>query len=267
MTTLSSYLQISTNLSKWQSITAKSSEVAVQTKYFEDNIGKVSSIDEFMKDTRLFNYAMTAFGLGDMTYAKGMMKKVLEEGVADSGSLANTLLRANVKSFAETFDFAAKGEETTSDSTLVDNVVARYTETALETDQGESNPGVQLALYFQRQAPNITNVYGILADKNLLTVVQTALGISSLTAAQSVDTQANLLKKAIDLDDFKDPTKLQRFIQRFAAMYDYANGGDASSEGSLVATLFSSFDDGSSSGYGIDASLLLSLQTAKNGFF
>lgn len=235
MTTLSSYLQIANNLTKWQSITAKSPEVAVQTKYFEDHIGKVTSAEELMKDTRLFNYAMTAFGLGDITYAKGLMKKVLAEGVSDSGALANTLSNSNIKAFAEAFDFAADGADTTSSSTLVQNVVSRYTEQALEANQAEQNPGVQLALYFQQHAPSVTSVYGILADKNLLSVVQTALGISPLTSAQSIDTQARLLTSKLDITDFQDPKKLQSFIARFAAMYDFNN---SSTTDSIVSILF-----------------------------
>lgn len=265
MTTLSTYLQIANNQSKWQAMTAKSPDVATQTKYFEDHIGEVTSIDEFMKDARLFNYAMTAFGIGDMSYAKGLMRKVLEGGVTDSSSLANRINNANIKAFTEAFDFADNGAETTSSSTLVDNVVSRYTEQALETSQGEQNPGVQLALYFQQRAPSLTSVYGILADSKILTVVQTALGISSSTSSQSVDTQYRLLSSKVKLDDFKDPKKLQQFIARFAAQYDYNNGGDANSQSSLLSTLFDTSSSGSS--FGLDSSLLLSVQGKKFGSF
>lgn len=263
MTTLSSYLQISNDLTKWRSITAKTPEVAVQNKYFQEHIGKVTSADEFMKDARLFNYAMTAFGLGDMTYAKGMMKKVLEEGVSDKSALANTLHNANILAFAKAFDFEANGESTTSSSALVDTVVSRYNEQSLETSQGQQNPGVELALYFKQNAPNVTSIYGILADSKILTVVQTALGISPSTSAQSIDTQARLLKGKLDVADFQDPAKLDKFIARFAAMYDSNNAGSDNSGASLVATLFGSSD---SSG-GFDSGLLMTLQGMKIGRF
>ncbi|WP_024878058.1 DUF1217 domain-containing protein [Methylosinus sp. LW3] len=265
MTTLATYLQIANNQSKWQAMTAKSPDVATQTQYFEDNIGKVTSIDEFMKNSRLFNYAMTAFGLGSMTYAKGLMQKVLEGGVSSNSALANTISSANIKAFAQAFDFAANGETTTTSSTLVDNVVSRYTEQALETSQGQQNPGVQLALYFQQHAPDLTSAYGILADSNILTVVQTALGISSSTSSQSIDTQYRLLSSKVNVDDFKDPKKLQQFIARFAAQYDYNNGGDANSQSSLLSTLFDT--SGSGSSFGLDSSLLLNMQGMKFGYF
>ncbi|ATQ68704.1 MULTISPECIES: DUF1217 domain-containing protein [Methylosinus] len=266
MTTLSTYLQIANNQSLWQSMTAKQPDVATQTQYFEDNIGKVQSVDDFMKNDRLFNYAMTAFGLGDMTYAKGMMQKVLEQGVSDNSALANTLNNANIKAFATAFDFADNGASTTSSSTLVDNVVSRYAEQSLEDNQGQQNPGVQLALYFQRNAPSITSVYGILADSKILSVVQTALGISTQTTSQSIDSQAAMLTSKLDITDFQDPKKLQQFISRFAAMYDYNNSGsDANSQSSLLSTLFDS--SSSDSSFGLDSSLLLSVQGVRFNSF
>jgi hypothetical protein len=253
MTTLSIYTPIAGNLAKWQAIVAKNPENAVQTKYFQANIGSVKSAAAFVKNPRLFNYAMTAFGLGDRTYAKGLMTQVLTQGVAKTTALANKLNDPNILAFAKTFDFAANGATTTSSSKLVSTVVNRYAENALETDQGKQNPGVELALYFQQHAPAVTSVYGILADKKLLTVVQTALGISPLTAAEPIDTQAKLMGDKFKIADFQDPKKLQTFIARFAAGYDATNGATSASSSATLG------------GFGLDPALLLSLQGQRFG--
>lgn len=263
MSTISSYLQISKNLSKWQAIEAKKPEVSTATKYFQNNIGKVKNANDLINNPRLFNYAMTAFGLGDRTYAKGLMKQVLQQGVTSSKALANKLNDPNIQAFAKAFDFAGNGATTTSSSTLVSTVVNRYTENALETDQGQQNPGVQLALYFKQHAPSITSAYGILADKNILTVVQTALGISPLTQAEPVDTQYRLLNQKLNIKDFQDPKKLDAFISRFAAMYD-ANNNDptsASYTGSSAANavLLDASMAGTNGVIGIDQNLLLQI--------
>jgi Protein of unknown function (DUF1217) len=94
----------------------------------------------------------------------------------------------------------------------------------------------------------------------LLTVVQTALGISPLTSAEPLDTQAHLLSKLVNISDFKNPAKLQSFIERFAAMYDSNNnrGPNGESSGSTVAALFNLPDPGS--GGGIGSTLLLQAQ-------
>lgn len=269
MTTLSTYLAITNNMTRWLAATAQSPAVAVATKYFEENIGTVKSGADLVNNTRLFDYAMTAFGLGDMTYAQGMMKQVLAQGIASSNALANTLPNPNIHAFAAAFDFADNGPSTTASSSLVQNVENRYLENALETSQGQQNPGVQLALYFQQNAPNLTSVYGILGDKNLLTVVQTALGISPLTSAEPIDMQAQMLSRAINISDFKNPAKLQSFIERFSALYDANNGGQSpapAGSSSPIVSLFNSLSANSDGGgAGLGSSLLLQAQNINFG--
>ena len=267
MTTLSSYLAIANNMSRWLAATAQSPAVSIATNYFEQNIGNVKSANDLINDPRLFDYAMTAFGLGDMTYAQGLMKQVLAQGVSSSSALANTLPNPNIRAFAEAFDFADNGASTTASPTLASDVVNRYLENSLQTAQGQQDPGVQLALYFQQNAPNITSIYGILGDQNLLTVVQTALGISPLTSAEPIDTQAQMLSSLINISDFKNPAKLQSFIERFAALYDSsssASNGAPTPASSPLLSLFNSSTAATDSG-GLSAGLLLQAQNINFG--
>jgi Protein of unknown function (DUF1217) len=253
-TTLSAYLTVANNLSQWQTMTAKTAAVQTATQYFENNIGSVTSAQQLVDNPRLFNYAMTAFGLSDMTYAKGLMEKVLQQGVTSSTALANTLDNSNIYAFAKAFDFADNGSATTSSSSLVNQVVNKYIENSLETSQGQQDPGVQLALYFQANAPSVTSVYQILADKNLLTVVQTALGVSSMTGLEPIDTQAQMLTSKLNLTDFQNPTKLQSFIERFCAEYDASNntsGATTSSSSTTTLTTASLFQTTPIAGSGI----------------
>jgi hypothetical protein len=264
-TTLSAYQLVANNMSKWQQITASTPSVAQATKYYQANIGKVTTIADFVNNYRLFSYAMTAFGLGSMTYAKGLMQKVLQQGVSSSTSLANSLNDPRILAFAKTFNFAANGATTTSSSAVTEDVVTNYTEQALETNQGAQDPGVQLALYFQRNAPKVTSVLGILADKNLLTVVQTTLGLSPLMSAQDINVQESLLSKLVNVSDFQDPKKLQSFIERFTAMYDLNNS--SSTSGSIPSSLAgtNAILASAANPVGISSDLLLSLQNLKLG--
>lgn len=257
MTTLSSYLTVAGDLGRWRAIAAKAPDVAAEKKYFDANIGKATSIDAFLKDRRLFNYAMKAFGLGDRTYAVGLMRKVLQQGVSDPNALANTLHDPNILAFAKAFDFAGKGAAV-PDAALTSDVDGRYVELAMETQQGQQNPGVELALYFRQQAPKLTSIYGVLADKKILQVVQTALDISSKTSAQPIDTQARLLKAKLNVADFADPKKLDAFIARFSAMYDM-NSASADSGASGANAILAS----SNGVVGVDVGLLLRMQSAR----
>jgi hypothetical protein len=229
MSTLTSYLTIANNLSKWQTVTSKTATVALQNTYFQNNIGKITTPAQFVGNARLFNYAMTAFGLGNMTYAKSMMQKVLEQGTTSSTALANTLNNPQILAFAKAFDFAGQGTGLTQGAGFASSIVAKYNEQSLETSQGKQNPAVQLALYFQQQAPNVSDVYGILGDKALLQVVQTTLNLSPYMSLEPIDAQYQLLSNKINVADFKDPTKLQSFISRFCAMNDYNSSGGTQS--------------------------------------
>ena len=255
--TLSTYLQISNNLTKWQNLTASQPEVQQQTAYYQANIGKVKTPADLVNNYRLFSYVLNAYGLGDMSYAKGLFQKVLEQGTGSTGDLAYTLNNPQILALAQTFNFAANGASATASAAVQTGVVNSYIQQTLETNQGQSDPGVQLALYFQQNAPKITSVYSILADKNLLTVVQTALGISPLTSAEDIDTQANLISSKLDISDFQDPQKLKNFIERFAVLYDENNAGNTAPQSTDVPNAL--LTDSSSSG-GIGVSLLSSLQ-------
>ena len=80
-----------------------------ETKYYQENITKVTSIEDFVKDDRLFRYAMKAHGLEEMTYAKAFMVKALKEGVSDPDSFANKLSDKRYAEFVTTFNFAERG--------------------------------------------------------------------------------------------------------------------------------------------------------------
>jgi hypothetical protein len=217
------FLQVTKNLARYQKLTAAEPIVKAQTKYYQDNIGKVKTSKELVDNYRLFSYAMTAYGLGDKIYAKGMMKKVLEQGVDSKKDLAYNLKSPAILAFAQAFNFAANGDKTTSSTAVTKTVVDKYIEQQLEADQGQTNPAVQMALYFKNNAAGIKSTYNLLADKTFLTVVKTAYNISDGIAHMNIDRQAAMLDKVVKVKDFQDPEKLQKFLQRFCTMYDMNN--------------------------------------------
>ena len=258
VSTIASYQLISQNLTRSLEQTAKKPDVSRETAYYQAHIGDVKSIDEFVNDYRLFSYAMKAYGLSDMVYAKAFLRKVLTEGISSSTSFANELVDTRYREFATAFNFADLGDYATRMASATTGTVEKYVRQALEEDAGEKNDGVRLALYFERKAPNITGAYQILADKALLKVVQTAFGISELTGAADVDKQATMLTKRIDFTDFQNPEKLRTFLQRFSAMWETENGEAAS-------TLAPSILIDQPIETGISATTLASLQDLKFG--
>lgn len=340
-----------------------------ETDYYLENIGKVSSIEEFMADDRLFRYAMKAHGLDEMGYAKAYMTKVLEEGTSDPESFANKLTDKRYREFAETYDFAVRGENTTTfnpaqkgavdnylmlaeqngldtssqgvidevnyyletipeitsiddfladdrvvsfalaahgfdgavgkerlremleggvddpespalkqdderfarfvesfnfarygeDATTVNEAqeptVDRYLRQSLEEDAGEQNEGVRLALYFERKAPDIESFMGILADPALAEVMRTALGLPDEIAQADIDQQVAMMERRFDIEDFKDPEKLDEFLKQFTSLWEINN---PSSQQSSPAALF-----GQPAEFGISTDLLLTMAQMK----
>lgn len=262
MTTLSAYLSVARALPKWQAIAAKSTAVATATAYYRAHVGEAKSAADLVKNPRLFAYAMKAFGLGDRTNAKALMTRAMNEGVLSTSALAVKLHDPNILALTKAFDFKDNGATAASTSAAVQKVVDLYAENALETDQGKQNPGVELALYFQRKAPTIKDAYAILADKKLLKVVQTALDISPMTGLEPIDQQAKLLAAKIKPADFQDAKKLQAFLSRFSAMYDVRNADTAA--GGSTTTNAILLDATQSADVGGNLSLLQSLQSYRN---
>jgi hypothetical protein len=220
LTTSATYRSIAADMGKSLARTAADPVVARETRYYLDHIGAVKSAGDLLNDKRLFAYAMKAFGLSDMTNAKGFMRKVLAGGVADPDSFANKLVDPRYKEFATAFDFAKYGPFTTTFAATRTGTTEAYLRQSLEVKAGNGNEGVRLALYFQRKGPQVTSAYGFLADKALSAVVTTALGLPAPGPSGNIDAQAAAIKAKLNLADLKDPDKLQRFLQRFAARWD-----------------------------------------------
>ncbi|MDH7786856.1 hypothetical protein QBD01_002883 [Ochrobactrum sp. 19YEA23] len=257
--TMTSYRLIASDMTRSLQRVSKEPVVSRETAYFQENIGNVKSIDDFMSDTRLYNYAMKAFGLEDMAYAKAFVRKILTEGVTSDDAMANKLTDKRYKEFATVFDFAGKGAEATQSTDVQQGVVDKYLRQTLETEAGGQNEGVRLALYFERKASNITNAYEILGDKALLTTVQTIFNWPATMSNADVDKQAKMLEAKIDFSKMSDPDYVSKLISRFTAMYEM-NNPTASSPASIASLLL-----GSASSVGISTDILTTLQSFKPG--
>ena len=229
--TTTAFLAVSQNLSRYQTMTAAEPAVKTATAYYEANIGSVKSISDVVSNYRLLSYALNAYGLGDQINAKGLITKVLEGGVSNPKSLANTLPNSQWKAFAAAFNFVDSGATAPSSTSAVKTTTSDYVEQQLESDQGDQDVGVQLALYFQRVAQTVTSEYGILADPNLLQVAATIMGLPPAAAA---DLQPQTLSELMPISDLQDPAKLNQLTERFTAMYDYTYGPSSGATSGLT---------------------------------
>ncbi|MDQ0319390.1 hypothetical protein QO002_001528 [Pararhizobium capsulatum DSM 1112] len=151
--------------------TADQAQVARETAYYKENIGKVTSIDAFMDDYQLYSYAMKAHGLEDMTYAKAFMRKVLESDLSDDTSYANKLTDDRYRNFAMAFSFS-QGTAVVQSSAQEEDVIGLYKQTM--ADQ-EAAVGTDTA-YFNAAMDKITTVDQLWQNDKLKNYVLTAYG-------------------------------------------------------------------------------------------
>lgn len=230
------------------------------TADYRARITTIKSVDDFMKDDRIYTYALKAHGLEDMAYAKAFIRKVLEEGIDGRDAFANKLADTRYRELAETFNFKRHGAAATVFSRAQEGTVEKYNRQALEVQAGNENEGVRLALYFARKAPEVENTFDLIGDPALARVIQIATGLPQSIGALDVDKQAAMIEWRLDLTSLKDPAKLDRLIQRFTALWDVEQA-QAAPPLDGAAALLADADLG-----GPDGGVLLALQNWRSAF-
>jgi hypothetical protein len=130
LSTYTSYSLYSRDIGSALKRVANDPIVARDAKYYADNIGKVKNVDEFLKNYRLFSYAMKAHGLEEMTYAKAFMKQVLESDLNDPDSFANKLTDTKYRTFAAAYDFGnIEANKVVQTESQQDRLIAAYHDT------------------------------------------------------------------------------------------------------------------------------------------
>lgn len=229
--------------------TASQAAARTETNYYKAAIATVTSVSDLLADPRLVAYVKTAYGLPASTTASQLRSTMTSDPTAAKS--AATKLGGNYPAVAAAFNFSATGlpghqtvqrAQTRFQIGVTD---AGYTQQSLETEAGNQNPGIKLALYLRDKGPNITNPYDILADKALTQVFQTILGVTTFGTKADIDVQGKFISSRINYTDLRDPKKLETLVQRFAALYDIANPDSTSSN--AIALLFGSNADSTTS--------------------
>lgn len=224
VSTYTSYKLYTNDIQKSLDRIEKQPQVARETEYYMENIGKITSVEEFVDDTRLFRYAMKAHGLEDMAYAKAFMKKVLEGGISDKDSFANKLTDKKYFEFAKTYNFDAYGAGAMTYRPAVEGTAGRYQLQALQAGVDIADPllAAQTA-YFKANIVKATSVDAFMADDNLYAYAMKAYGLTD-----SIGDRA-FMKQILE-GGVSDPNSLankqtDKAFAQFAAAFDFAAHG------------------------------------------
>ena len=203
--------------------------------YYRNAIADVGSVSELLADRKMVDILLVSKGLDPAKVTNDYLRKIFSSDLSDARSFANTESDPRFAEIVASFNFDKTGH--VARLTMVgpqkrDQLLEtqnNYLQQSLETQQGDANPGVRLALYFQRKAGSITSAYDILADKALAEVFRTTFGLPDALGSTAVDQQAKVVEKYLKLKDLSDPAKLAKLLSRFAVMYDLKNGSQNSS--------------------------------------
>ncbi len=173
VSTYLSYSSVVRNLKQSLTRVGQQTDVARNAAYYKDNIGKVKTVDDFLKNHRLYQYAMKAYGLEEMTYAKAFMKKVLESDLSDANSFANRLSDKRYRDFATAFSFKSTEAPAVQSSNQTDDLIGLYTETAKRGVEALD----EKTRYYNFKIGNVESVNDLLNDDRLRTYVFSAFGM------------------------------------------------------------------------------------------
>lgn len=236
-------------------------KASAEAKYYSAEITKIKSLDEFLANRRLVDFALVSAKIDPGTVTTDYVRKMFESDFSDPNSFINTEPNTTVyKELISSYSFDGKGNVTRPDIGIQTRrglleTEDLYLNQTLEQQQGEENAGVRLALYFRRQATGISTAYDLLADSALLQVIQTTFSIPQEMSSADVDIQYAYINRVLDVQDLQDPEKLEKLLLRFTALYDVENNVDVSGAQIIL----------SGGGGGISADTLFSLSKLRLG--
>lgn len=241
---------------------SKAKEIATaETQYYSEKMLSIKNASEFINDQRLINVLLTAYDIDPKSVDKSFLKQLFASDLSDPKSFVNKQSNRTWAEILGTFNFDSSGAVVKQDSESVQTLGKvietenRFNRQTLEEEQGESNNGVRLALYFERMSKSITSAYDIIGDTALLEFFTTTFQLPDEFSNQDVDKQAALIKKYMNMEDLKDPSAVSKLINKFTALYDLENYDPASSALSLLT--------GNSANNGLSGDLLYSIAKSR----
>lgn len=211
---------------------------------YQEVVAGIDSVSDLLANRKTVDFILVAKGLDPKKVSTDYLKKIFASDLNNPKSFANTESDPRFAEIAASFNFDSKGNVARlsmigpQKQDQFRDTQANYLQQSLEQQQGDTNPGVRLALYFQRKAPDITSAYDILADKALSEVFRTTFNMPDSMAAMPIDQQAKFVDKFMKIKDLSDPTKVAKLLNRFSAMYDVKNNLTSGQAQSPLLNLF-----------------------------
>jgi len=207
--------------------------------HFRETIATIKSAEDLVKDRRLLEVALGAFGLDDDINSKFFIQKILESDTTDPRSLANRLSDKRYLAISEAFGFGNVFGPRTGFNNFDKTMITAYQERQFEIAVGVQNPAMRLVLGLERDLAAIATRdisdnakwYTIMATKPVRSVFEQALNMPPSIGALDLDRQllefrsrAERFFGVSEVSDFNSPEKITELTNRFLARDQALNG-------------------------------------------
>jgi hypothetical protein len=202
----------------------KDEKVLAEIAYFKRAIAEVDSVEEFLDDQRLVDFALTSFGLHSERAKTGLLRRVFSESLDDPRAAVNQLPDKSFFAMAEKFGFGDFGAFKIHLQSFTGELADRYVKGIQRQRIEERNPAVSAALFLKDQAlsdKGIESAFQVLASPTLRELFSVAFNIPDAIAYQEVGTQARYVERAVDLEKLQDPFELEKLVRRFLVTVDF----------------------------------------------
>ena len=165
--------------------------------HFRERIGTIETAEQLVGDRRLREVALAAFGLESDIDSIFYVRKMLEDGTRDPGSLANRTADRRYREFSRAFGFDEPGGPNTQVPGFADRILARFTERSFETAVGAVDDTMRIALNGRREmtaigaseASDDSKWFTIMGTPPLRKLLEGALGLPESFGAVDLDRQ------------------------------------------------------------------------------
>lgn len=221
-----------------------------EIEYFREKISHIPSAEALVADRTLRKVALGAFGLEADLNNTFFVRKVLEDGTTNQDALPNRLSDKRYHAMSKAFGFGDLAIPGPMRTEFAEQIVQSYLDQSFETEVGNQNINMRLALGLQRELPlvagketsNDTKWYTVMGQAPLRKVFEVALGLPDSFAALDLDQQLRTFKSrsndffgSSDLATFSDAEKLRDLTRQFFARASSGENTQAGNSRNSVA--------------------------------
>jgi Protein of unknown function (DUF1217) len=215
------------------------------TSAYTSGINALSSVDDFLKNDTLYNYALQAFGLDPSQESKSKIRQILVSDVSDPSSFVNAQTDPRYRQLAAAFNFGSDGKASQPHSAQTQDdelATIRLYGTRVGTAQSDTDAAKAEGTYYHNALGTVQTVDDLLADNRMVAYVTKAYGLDANTSKDTL--RKALTSDPLDKNSFVNQEGQDPKLRDLAAAFNFSADGKtkrvaaqpAQSESNILST-------------------------------